>query len=176
MNIIDLEVAFINLLQKIDYKYVVYILKLSKLLTKNRIYLLSILLYDYVVCINTIISYYMARILVTLIKNVCKQERPYNKHQDKIKYFKKQKSSYCYPSQSVVSTCIIYYNLRGVVNSIYLDYYFYMLLTLLTFTRSYRGLHYLHDILSSVILSKLVYTFSHFTITYMWVRLLIGYK
>ena len=62
-----------------------------------------------------------------------------------------QKKSYSFPSQSVQSIYIIYYNYKNLCNNYIIDGYFTFILLLLIITRLYRGLHYCHDMLFSII-------------------------
>lgn len=162
MNFIEYELRFIEFLQLLDYEYAKYIIQLSKFLTKRKIhyiYLCIFLYYGLFYFLHTLTIYYLSRFFVLAIKSYIKQYRPYYDYPDRIKYYKKMKDSYCFPSQSIVNLCIIYFCFNELCHSIYLDYYFYFLVLLQTFTRSYRGLHYLHDIFYSFLLSIILYLF-----------------
>ena len=147
---------FINIwLQNlISYDKFYYIIKLSKYLTRTKSYYVyfAILLYcNTTKFLRMIMVFYLGRGINTLIKNQVKQNRPYNDYPKLIKYFKKQKKSYSFPSQSVQSIYIIYYNYKNLCNNYIIDAYFTFILLLLIITRLYRGLHYCHDMLFSII-------------------------
>lgn len=154
------SVKLINYLQKIPYKKFKYIIKLSKKLTKRKyyfIYFLIILYYDTYLFIKCIITFYISRFINLSIKNTIKQKRPYNEFPNEINWYKKQKNSYSFPSQSIQTICIIYFAFIENCNSIFIHIYFLFIIFLLSITRMYRGLHYLHDILLSIWFAYIIY-------------------
>ena len=154
------SVYLIKKLQKIPYKNFKYIIKLSKNLTKRKyyfIYFFIILYYNTYLFIKCIITFYISRYINILIKNTIKQKRPYNEYPNQIKWFKKQKTSYSFPSQSIQTICIIYFAFIENCNYIFIHIYFLFIIMLLTVTRMYRGLHYLHDILLSIWFAYILY-------------------
>lgn len=154
------SVTLINSLQKIPYEKFKFFIKLSKNLTKQKyyyIYFFIILYYDTFLFIKCIITFYISRYINLDIKGSIKQERPYNEYPNQIRWFKKQKYSYSFPSQSIQTICIIYFTYIEYCNSIFIHMYFLFIIALLAITRMYRGLHYLHDILLSIWFAYILY-------------------
>jgi hypothetical protein len=157
MNLIPLPIIILQSI--LNYDYMIYIIKISKFLTKSKSYYIyfAILFYcDYLLFPKVMFIFYISRIINTKIKNIVKQNRPYNDYPDKIKFFKKRKDSYSFPSQSVQCMYIIYYSYKKLCNVYWIDVYFYTIIILLIITRLYRGLHYLHDTIFSLLISKLL--------------------
>ena len=77
-----------------EYNDLLPFIKISKFLTRKTFYFIYLLIIVY--CnpskiLSIIFSFYISRLLNTILKNLLKQERPYNKYPYKIKYYKKKK-------------------------------------------------------------------------------------
>jgi len=130
----------------------------SKKITKtNRyyIYLGGLLFFDITIFWKTVVIFYLSRFLTLILKNYLKQPRPYNSYNE-IRYLSKPKTSYSFPSQSMVSAVIVYHSYRRIGLGWISDYYFGFIMMLLSITRIYRGLHYPHDMIVSLALGYLV--------------------
>lgn len=159
MFFMEFQVSFIENLQKIDYEYMRYIILLSKHLTKRKVhcfYLLIFLYYSFDIFCKVMIIYYSSRYFVLAVKMLIRQNRPYIDYPERIKWYQKKKYSYSFPSQSIVNLSTIYLSINELCESIYLDFYFLFLFFLIILTRSYRGLHYIHDIIYSIALSFII--------------------
>ncbi len=149
----------IFLQNSVSYDNFYPIIKLSKLLTRTKSYYFYFVILAY--CDKyrlpkILIVFYTGRYINSYLKSVVKQQRPYNDYPSKIKYFKKQKQSYSFPSQSIQSIYIIYNSYKRLCSNYIIDLYFWFILILLIITRLYRGLHYLHDMLFSLILAHVL--------------------
>ena len=104
--------------------------------------------------------FYLSRRLNTVLKHLVRQPRPYNEYPHMILYFKKRKRSLSFPSQSVQSLWII----RDAVgrmptrHALPMLVYFTAVLAGVCLTRMYRGLHYPHDFLFSLLLAQALCT------------------
>ena len=142
-----------------DYENMQYVIRISKYLTKTKSYYIyfGILCYcNYVILPRVLLTFYISRYINTKIKYKIKQKRPYNDFPELIKYYKKRKDSYSFPSQSTQSIYIIYYSYNTSCSYYFIDLYFWSILVLLMFTRLYRGLHYLHDMLFSLLFANVM--------------------
>ena len=110
------------------------------------------LYFDQYIFIRTVFVFYLSRLVTNYIKTVTKQPRPYNSYVS-INYLTKHKTSYSFPSQSTMSAIIVYNAYKNVEAGWLFDYYFGSIIVLLVMTRIYRGLHYPHDCLLSIILA-----------------------
>lgn len=125
------------------------------LTTKNNIFIFITFVFikDFIIGSKLICGIILSRTSNYYIKNYYKALRPYNKFPGAIKYFKKKKKySYSFPSQSIQNITIIYYIICPTNYYIILLYWF--VISSLSITRLYRGLHYPHDIVFSYILCK----------------------
>lgn len=143
----------------LDYEYMQYVIKISKFLTRTKsyyIYFIVLCYCNYTILPRVILTFYLSRYINTKLKYKVKQQRPYNDFPEVIKFFKKQKNSYSFPSQSTQSIYIIYYSYKSSCSNYIIDLYFWSILLLLIFTRLYRGLHYLHDMVFSLVFSNIM--------------------
>ena len=138
------------------------IISISKNLTRTKNYYIYFLILFY--CNpykfpKMFIIFYISRSLNTIIKNLVKQNRPYNDYPTFITYYKKKKDSYSFPSQSVQTMYIIYKSYNQLCSNYLIDLYFGFVLFILILTRLYRGLHYIHDIIFSIIMALVLFYF-----------------
>ena len=141
----------------VSYENMTQIIFWSKRLTKVKSYYFYfgiLALGNYTIAIYTYIVFFIQRYIVNFMKYLVCQERPYNKYPNTIKWFKKHNTSYSFPSQSVACLTLIYNSYILVFPYYIVDLYFYIILGLLFWTRLYRGLHYVHDLLFSLILGN----------------------
>ena len=152
-RIYNLEALLISWYQNcIPYRYIYPIIKLSKLLTKRYtyyLYFIIIAINNWYLVIFGYIVFLLIRYFNIVIKHCVCQQRPYNKYPTLIRYFRRQKNSYSFPSQSTQSITYIYHIMYDLYPSIYTTIYFMGIILLLLLTRTYRGLHYPHDIIVS---------------------------
>ncbi len=149
----------------VPYHYIYPLIKCSKLLTKHYsyyLYFLTIAAYEPWLFLKVWLGFILIRRINSYIKVNIKQLRPYNAYPEQIRFYKRQKFSYSFPSQSVQSLTYIYSVIHRLYPNPYISLYFYGILLMLALTRTYRGLHYPHDIiisyLSSIIFSKYLFT------------------
>jgi hypothetical protein len=159
-NLYTLEAKLIKKCQQvISYSDMYPIIKISKLLTKRKnyyIYFGLILLKDIYVGILTIIYFNIIRQFNIYIKNLVKQDRPYNMFPDEICYYTKKKNTLSFPSQSIQSWVIVYNIIYYYYPYYYVKLYSILCLSILGFTRIYRGLHYPHDIIISYLFASYI--------------------
>ena len=157
-NIFTLECIFIQSYQhSVSFKKLTPLVKISKCLTRKHMYffyLLIIFANNYYSFLQASLTFYLFREINTMIKTRMKQLRPYNYFPDQIRYYQKQKASYSFPSQSVQSITTVYYFINLCYPYFMVDLYFGSILTMLYFTRIYRGLHYPHDIIITYVLTN----------------------
>jgi membrane-associated phospholipid phosphatase len=130
----------------------------SKKITKtNRyyVYLLGLLYQNPKIFSETVLVFYLCRTVTNCIKMYLKQPRPYNSYTN-IRYLTKHKTSYSFPSQSMMSAVIVYHAYQRVGLGWISNYYFGSIILLLAITRIYRGLHYPHDMVVSLVLGYLI--------------------
>jgi hypothetical protein len=143
----------------------------SKICTKRYAYFV----YMGVVCSvhpllggQTIMLFYLSRQVVMVLKHVVRQGRPYNEYPTSILYFHKRKHTYSFPSQSVVSLGIVRLAVGRCMTLAavaapppfwfaWTDAYFTVVLVAVALTRIYRGLHYVHDMLCSALLARVLF-------------------
>jgi len=84
------------------------------------------------------------------------QPRPYVEFPEAVTFFKKRKLSHSFPSQSVQTLCIALCAFRdnGDGLSRAASYYVAALIFLVAVVRVYRGLHYPHDVLASLLIGR----------------------
>lgn len=141
------------------------LIRISKLCTRKYSY------YAYMICLGskdaftfakTVIIFYSSRYLNTTLKTLVQQPRPYNEYPETIAYFDKCKHSLSFPSQSIQTLWIIrhaFYISYDDIPMYISQIYFILLLTIVSTTRMYRGLHYLHDIAGSILIANILCIF-----------------
>jgi len=180
-NILDYEIKFIILIQKLfgDPEENVNLIKLGKIFTnndnQNKLIIYAVIinliqnltLQDLSFKIILVMLYNLSKVFTVIyfskfvnfkIKNFFKIQRPYlEDHKIKKITIKKDKSkSYSFPSNSIQNSLVLY---TLIFNLITENYWFtkicvYSIVLLLGFIKTIRGLHYLHDIVSGLIISN----------------------
>lgn len=190
--VVDYEIKFIIFIQKIfgGPEENVNLIKLGKLFTNN---VNQNKLMIYVIIINFIQNITLTQlsfkiILLTLynllkifliihfskyvnftIKNYFKIRRPYleEKNIKKVTIKKDKSKSYSFPSNSIQNSLVFYTLIINLItnNIIFKNIIVYGIISILALIKTLRGLHYIHDILSGLLLSNLIiYTVYYFDI------------
>lgn len=182
-NILDYEIQFIILIQRLfgSPEDNVNLIKLGKIFTnndhQNKLIIYAVIinliqnltLNDFSIKFVLLMFYNLSKVFTVIyfskfinfqIKNFFKIQRPYlEDHKIQKITIKKDKSkSYSFPSNSIQNS-LVFYTL--VLNLVTQNYWFtkiivYTIVSILGFIKTIRGLHYLHDIISGLIISNLI--------------------
>ena len=103
---------------------------------------------------------YFSKYVNFTIKNYFKIRRPYLE-EDNIKKvtIKKDKSkSYSFPSNSIQNSLVFYTLITNLItnNIIFKNMIIYGIISIIALIKTLRGLHYIHDILSGLLLAQLI--------------------
>mmetsp|Transcript_15215 Transcript_15215/g.20125 ORF Transcript_15215/g.20125 Transcript_15215/m.20125 type:complete len:214 (-) Transcript_15215:3399-4040(-) len=152
----------------ISYEKASGIVRLSKVCTRKSAYVILTIILALVLprarYAEIVISFLVSRKLNDYLKETIKQPRPYVSFPHLVKYFGKRKLSYSFPSQSVQTLSLAVWIFRQL--SLQEENFFISLIAfccmgyfiaatfLVASVRMYRGLHYPHDIFSSILLAR----------------------
>lgn len=182
-DILEYEIKFIILIQKIfgSPEDNVNLIKLGKIFTNNnnqyKLIIYSIIInliqkltvYDFDFKVFILVLYNFFKIFCTIhfskfinykIKNYFKIQRPYLEDLNikKITIKKDKSKSYSFPSNSIQNSFVTYSLILNMItnNIIFKNITVYSIVLVLAFIKTLRGLHYIHDILSGLLLSNLI--------------------
>ena len=133
------------------------IIKISKFLTRKYSYYFYfglILLKDIYGGLLLIVFFNLVRQFNIFLKGQVRQARPYNMFPELITYYKRQKHTLSFPSQSIQSCLVISTLMTHYYPYYFVSLYFNSCLSMLALTRIYRGLHYPHDIIISYLFAS----------------------
>ena len=182
-DILEYEIKFIILIQKIfgSPEDNVNLIKLGKIFTNNenqyKLIIYSIIInliqkltvYDFdfkvfilVLCnfLKIFCTIHFSKFINNQIKNYFKIQRPYLEDLNikKITIKKDKSKSYSFPSNSIQNSFVTYSLIFNMItnNIILKNITVYSIVLVLAFIKTLRGLHYIHDILSGLLLSNLI--------------------
>lgn len=139
-----------------SYNVIQPIIYVSKYTTKVKsyyIYFSILFLTDLKIAITSYFLFFLLRYTVNMIKHTVCQQRPYNKYPQIIQWYKKHKLSYSFPSQSMCCINLISHAYQIVYEYNLIKIYFRTVMWILALTRIFRGLHYIHDLIISIMIS-----------------------
>ena len=122
------------------------------------------------------LAFVLSRRLNEGLKKWANQPRPYVEFPGQVSYFKKRKMSFSFPSQSVQTLAIAYCAFHDYPVDVPLTYYGSIvrsigscyvaaLIFLVAIVRIYRGLHYPHDVIVSLLIARTLVTIVAFLLT-----------
>lgn len=156
----DVEGLFITAMQWwIPHHHVRPLIRISKLCTKKHTYYAYMILLLYntpPIFVRTVATFYLSRSLNTALKSIARQPRPYNEYPATIAYFDKRKQSRSFPSQSIQTLWIVRcaFQRSAIQGEVLIQIYFVLIMLAVSLTRMYRGLHYMHDIVGSILIAN----------------------
>lgn len=128
-------------------------IKLSKYLTKDKNQYKIILLSSFIsprFALKLYLLHSLSNYLNKKFKSVLKIKRPFQTF--KLKYDREKPGSYSFPSNTIQKSFILYYLILKEIDYLFL---IYPILGYITFIKLIRALHYPHDILFSLGLSRI---------------------
>ena len=158
----DVETLLITVAQCwIPYRAVRPWIRWCKRCTTRRAYwayMLWVACVDARLGVRTIVGFYLSRSVNAGLKHACDQARPYNAYPITVTFFGKRKRSPSFPSQSVQTMWFMRCAMHRAVSGHMAPWlvwqgYFVFVVAILACTRLYRGLHYPHDMLGSLLLA-----------------------
>ena len=102
------------------------------------------------------------------IKNLFQIKRPYvnNDNIEKITIKKDKSKSFSFPSNSVQKCIVFYYTILSSIQLNTINYFIVgSIVLMLSYIKTIRGLHYLHDIFSGILIGLLI---NYFYLNYMF--------
>ena len=113
------------------------------------------------------LAFVVSRRVNETLKKWISQPRPYVEFPS-VNYFKKRKLSHSFPSQSVQTLCIAwcaFHDMDGGSIRTFGSAYVAILIFFVAIVRIYRGLHYPHDVLCSLLIARALVTGIAFLLT-----------
>ena len=159
LNLIKIGKIFTN--NQLQSKLIIYSVILNLLINfheyDSNLILIFTTIYNYSK-INFIL--YLSKYINYKIKNCFKISRPYleNNKIENVTIKKDKSKSYSFPSNSIQNSFVFYSSILELVipNSNLIYYLVYGIIIMLGIIKTIRGLHYLHDIISGLIIANII--------------------
>lgn len=159
LNLIKIGKIFTN--NQLQSKLIIYSVILNLLINFNEcnsnLLLIFTAIYNYSK-INFIL--YLSKYINFKIKNLFKISRPYleNSKIENVTIKKDKSKSYSFPSNSIQNSFVFYSSILELLipNSNLIYYLVYSITIMLGIIKTIRGLHYLHDIISGLIIANII--------------------